>query len=161
MSVNIGERFQQMSIGEKIILVAAPLFLIFSFLPWFKYEVGGGFDDITRSGWSGDGAIFSILAVLLALVMFAQIVIARFTTVAMPALPQGVTWARVHLGLGVAVLLLVALRFLLGDSIGPVDGDAAYGLFLALIAAIALAAGGALMFMEERQGSMSGNMGNM
>jgi hypothetical protein len=161
MSVNIGERFQEMSLGEKIILIAAPLFFIASFLPWFNYDLGIA-GDVSKSGWSGDGAIFSILAVLLALVMLAQIIIARFTTVQLPALPQGLTWPRIHLGAGVIILLLVALRFLLGESTGGFDADRSYGLFIAIILAIALAAGGFLMFQEEQKaggGDVRGNIG--
>ena len=160
MSVNIGERFQELSLGEKIIVIAAPLFVIAMFLPWFNYDLGIA-GDVSKSGWNGDGGIFSILAVLLVVAMLAQIIVARFTAVQMPALPQNVTWPRVHLGAGIAILVLVGLRFLLGESTGGFDADRSYGLFIAIILAIALAVGGFLMFQEEQRaagGTMPGNM---
>jgi len=143
-SNDIVEKFKALPLGEKIILIAAPLFVIDGFLPWFDYGV------LTRSAWSGDFAFLSILAVFASVAMVAQIAVARFTTVQLPALPQGVTWPRVHLGLGAYVALAVVIRLILGESVGPVDADRAYGLFIAVILAAALAAGGFLMFQEER-----------
>lgn len=152
MSMNIGEQFNKLSLGEKIIGIAAILLFIDSFLPWFKYDLGPFGGDVNKSGWSGDGAIFSLLAIVLALLMLAQIALTRFATVQMPALPAGVTWGKVHLGAGVAVLLLIALRFLLGESTAGFDADRSFGLFIAIILGIALAAGGFLMFQGEQKG---------
>jgi hypothetical protein len=151
MSMNIQEQFNKLSLGEKIIIVAAPLLFIVSFLQWFNYDLGP-FGDISRSGWSGDFSFFTIIASLVALVMLAQIVLTRFTSVALPALPQGITWGRIHLGAGVYILIAVALRMLIGESAGGVDADRSYGIFIAIILAIALAAGGFLMFQEEQKG---------
>ena len=39
MSINMMERFQKLALGEKIILVAAPLLLIDRFLPWYKVQL--------------------------------------------------------------------------------------------------------------------------
>jgi hypothetical protein len=157
MSMNIGEQFNKLSLGEKIILIAAPLFFIDTFLQWFKYDLGP-FGDITRTGWSGDFSFLTILAAILSLVMLAQIVLARFTSVALPALPQGFTWARVHLGIAAYIAFAVLIRFLLGESAGGVDADRSFGLFIAVILAIALVAGGFLMYQEEQRGGSSASM---
>jgi hypothetical protein len=149
--MNIQEQFQKSSLGEKIILVAGPLFFIFSFLPWFDYDIEG-FGGPSRSGWSGDFSFFSIIATLLVIVAVAQIIIARFTTVKLPALPQGVTWARVHLGIAAYVLFAVVIRLLVGESAGSFDADRQIWLFAALICAAAMAAGGFLMFQDEQKG---------
>src|SRR6266849_2371721 len=104
MSINIQETFQKMPLGEKIIVPAAVVLLIDSFLPWYHVSVSLGVlgsVSANRSGWQSPGAIWSILAMLLGLVMAGIIVATRFTTVKMPVLPSGVTWARVQLGLGV------------------------------------------------------------
>jgi len=151
MSVNIQERFNAMSLGEKIILVAAPLFFIDTFLQWFKYDLGP-FGDITRTGWSGDFSFLTIIAALASLVMLAQIVIARFTSVALPALPQGLSWPRVHLGIAAYIAFAVLVRLLLGESAGDVDADRSFGLFIAVILAGALVAGAFLMFQSEQKG---------
>jgi hypothetical protein len=150
-TMNVQEQFNKMSLGEKIIVVAGPLFFIFSFLPWFDYDIGG-FDGPSRSGWSGDFSFLTIIATLAVIVMVAQIVIARFTSVQMPALPQGVTWGRVHLGIGIYVVFAVAIRLLIGESAAGFDADRQIWLFVALICAGALAAGGFLMFQDEQRG---------
>jgi len=148
------ERFQALSIGEKIIIIASPLFFIDSFLRWFHYDVPYG---PSRSAWSGDLSFFSIIAVLAAIVMAAQIAVARFTTVQLPALPQGVTWARIHLGLAAYVAFAVVIRLLVGESAGPFDADRSYGLWIAVVLAAALVVGAFLMFQEESAAGSSGS----
>ena len=159
MSVNIQEQFQKMALGEKIILIAAPLFFIDGFLPWFDYDVPGG---PSRSGWSGDFSFFTIIAILVAVVMAAQIAVSRFTSVQMPALPQGLTWARVHLGLAAYVAVAVLLRLLIGESVSgfgeSFDADRTFGLWIAIVLAAALVAGGFLMFQEEQKGPTTPSM---
>lgn len=145
MSVNIPERFQQMSLGEKIILIAGPLLLIASFLPWYDVDLGP-FGSITRSGWESPGALWSMLAVIIGLIMSAQVAIARFTSVQMPALPEGVTWGRVHLGLGIAAVVFVLIKLINESS------SLGFGFYLGILLTIALAAGGFLMFQAERTG---------
>jgi hypothetical protein len=144
MSVNIPERFQQMSLGEKIIIIAGPLLLIDSFLPW--YDVDTIIGSITRSGWESPGAIWSILAVLIGIVMAAQIAVARFTAAQMPALPEGVSWARVHLGLGIAAALFVVIKLVNESSY------LGFGFYIGIVLVAALVAGGFLMFQEEQRG---------
>jgi hypothetical protein len=157
MSINIQETFQKMPLGEKIIVPAAVVLLIDSFLPWYHISVSLGVlgsVSANRSGWQSPGAIWSILAMLLGLVMAAVIVVSRFTTVQMPALPQGVTWARVHLGLGVAAAVFVLLKLLNESS------HLGFGFFIGIICVAALVAGGGLLFQTERQGAMSGGGGS-
>ncbi|MBI2913484.1 MAG: hypothetical protein HYY03_06150 [Chloroflexi bacterium] len=149
-SNDIMEKFKALGLGEKIILIAAPLFFIDGFLPWFDYDIEG-FGGPSRSGWSGDLSFLSIIAILAAVVMVAQIAVARFTTLKLPALPQGVTWARVHLGLAGYVAFAVVIRLIVGESAGSFDADMAFGIWIAVILAVALAAGGLLMFQQEKQ----------
>jgi hypothetical protein len=72
--------------------------------------------------------------------------------VKLPALPQGVTWGRIHLGLGAYIAFAVVIRLLIGESAGPFDADMAFGIFLAIPIAAALVAGGFLMFQAESKG---------
>ena len=64
MSMNIGEQFRKLSLGEKIILIAGPLLLIDSFLPWYHVSVDFGFGGVSANfnAWEAPGAIWSILA---------------------------------------------------------------------------------------------------
>jgi len=148
MSINIAESFQKMSIGEKIILIAGPLLLIDSFLPWYDVDLGP-FGSVTRSGWESPGALWSILAMLCGVVAAGLVAVTRFTAVKLPALPEGVSMARVYAGLGVAALLFVIVKWVNeSDFLG-------FGFYLGVVLAIALAAGGVMMFMAERQGTSS------
>jgi hypothetical protein len=145
MSNNLQERFQAMSLGEKIIIIAGPLLLIASFLPWYSIDLGP-FGSFNRSGWQSPGAIWSILAVLCGLVMAGQIAAARFGSMQMPALPENVTWPRVHLGLGVAAALFIAIKLLNESSF------LGFGFYIGIILVAALVVGAALMFQEEQKG---------
>jgi hypothetical protein len=158
MSINVQERFfQQMPLGEKIILFAGPVLLIDSFLKWYSVEVC--FLDVCASasanGWEAPGAIWSILAVLIGLAMSAAVALTRFTTVQMPALPQGATWGRIYLGGGAAAALFVLVK-LLNHS-----GDLSYGFFIGILCVAALAAGGFLIFQGEQQGAGSSSASSM
>jgi hypothetical protein len=162
MSINIQETFQRMPLGEKIILIAAPLFFIDSFLPWFKYGDGGP----SRSAWSGDFSFFSIIAVIAVIGLFGLIVAMRFGNIKMPDLPQGVTWPIIYLAITGYVGLVVILRMILGESIGflgvSVDADRSFGIFLAIPLAGAMIAGAGLLFQESQQGggAITSNIGS-
>lgn len=152
MSTNIQEQFQKLALGEKIVLIAGPLLFIDSFLRWYHVSVEAfGFSaSVSRSGWQSPGALWSILAVLIGLTMAGLVAAVRFGNVKLPELPQGVTWARLHLGLGVAAVLFVVIKFL-GES-----SNLSYGFFIGIILVVALAAGGFLLFQEEQQGGGTG-----
>src|SRR6266581_2674968 len=149
MSINIQETFQKMPLGEKIIVPAALVLFIDSFLHWYSANscatvlgqtfCGGG----SANGWAAPGSIWSIVAVLIGLVMAAIIVVSRFTSMKMPALPEGLTWGRIQSGLAAAAVLFIIIKFL-NDF-----GDLAIGFFIGIICVAALAAGAGLLFQAE------------
>ncbi len=153
MSINIQESFQKMPLGEKIILIASPLLLIDSFLPWYHVSFGV-LGSVSRSGWQSPGAIWSILAMLCGLVMGGIVIASRFTSMKMPELPAGVTWARVHLGLAVAAAIFILLKIVDESS------HMSFGFFLGIILVAALVAGAGLLFQAERGGTMGGGSGS-
>ncbi|MEX0683636.1 MAG: hypothetical protein WD904_12985 [Dehalococcoidia bacterium] len=149
MSMNIQEQFNKMALGEKIIIPSGILMLIASFLKWYSVDIsflGEDLGSVSRSGWQSPGAIWSILAVLIGVIMAALVAAVRFGNVKLPELPQGVTWGRLMLGLGAAAALFVIIKFL------NHSGDISFGFFLGFIAAAGLVAGGFLTFQEEQQG---------
>lgn len=153
-SMNIGEQFRNMSLGEKIILIAGPLLLIASFLPWYSVDICGDFGDIagidctvTRSGWQSPGALWSILAVLIGVVLAGLVAATRLFNVQMPALPEGVTWARIYLGGAVLAGIFILLKLVNESS------HLGFGFFIGIVLVGALIAGGFLMFQEEQGGS--------
>jgi len=138
------ERFKALSIGEKIIIVAAIVLFIDGFLPWYSVDLGP-FGDFTRSGWQSPGAIWSILAILIGLAMGGVIVTKSLATEGtIPDNISGVTWAKIFLGSGVAALVLVLIKLLNESS------HLGFGFFIGIICVAALAVAGFLMYQEEK-----------
>jgi hypothetical protein len=139
--------------SEKIIAGSAIAFLLFTFLPW--YGLGSG----SRNGW--DYFLFGVIPLLLAVVMVAQIAVSRFTETRLPDPP--LPWGQIHLIIGCLAAVLVLLKLIIGDSVGggsilgtdipSIDLDRKYGIFLAFIAALGLAAGGFLKSKEPADAS--------
>jgi len=139
------EKFMALGIGEKIIIVAAVVLFIDGFLPWYSIDLGP-LGDFTRNGWESPGAIWSILAVLIGLVMGGVVVVKGLTATEMPDNVGGFTWPKIMLGGGVAALLFLVIKLLNESSY------MGFGFYLGIICAAALAAGGFLMFREEAAG---------
>ncbi|MCI0814965.1 MAG: hypothetical protein J4N71_07820, partial [Chloroflexi bacterium] len=108
MSMNLQEQFQKLGLGEKIILIAGPLLFIDSFLPWYDVDLGP-FGSVSRTAWQSPGALWSMLAVFIGLVMTGLVAAVRLGNVTLPEMPQGVTWGRIMLGLGGAACCFVVL----------------------------------------------------
>lgn len=136
----------KLSTPEKIISASAIVLFIASFLPWFEIDFLGG--SVSGNGWDV-GFFWGGIPTILGLVMLAHIVISNFAeNVNLPDLP----WPRVHLIAGIVAAAIVVLKLLIGHEEIGVDFDRAYGLFLAAIAALGLAAGG-FLYYREREGS--------
>jgi hypothetical protein len=141
------EKYNALSVGEKIILPAGVVLFILGFLPWssasatiagITVKAGG-----SSNAWSHFGAFWSILAILIGLAMAAVVALKAFGTATIPDNVGGITWPKIHLGAGVAALVFLLIKFL-----GNHDYTT-FGLYLGIIAAAALAAGGFFMFREE------------
>ena len=105
------EKFNALSIGEKIILPAGVVLFIIGFLPWYSVDLGP-LGTYTRNGWESPGAIWSILAIFVGLAMAVVVGLKAFSTVAIPDNVGGFTWPKIHLGGGVLALVLVLIKFL-------------------------------------------------
>jgi hypothetical protein len=128
----------KLSTGDKLILGGGIAYLICMFLPWYGIDGGG-----SNSGW--DYFLGGWIPLILIGVMVAHVGVTTFTETALPEPP--VPWNQVHRGLGVAAAVIVLLRLIIGSDIdvpfvGDISLDREIGLFLALIAAIVVAAGG-------------------
>jgi hypothetical protein len=135
----------KLTTADKAIAGGGIAYLIFMFLPWYGIDIPFG-GSVDNSGW--DYFLGGILPLILIAVMVAHVLITAFAPdTKLPDLP--VPWSQVHLIAGVAAAVLVVLRLLIGsDDVGGVDVgvdlDRKVGLFLALVAAIAVAVGGYL-----------------
>jgi hypothetical protein len=142
------EKLNDLSNGEKLIAGGGILMVIASFLPWYKVsidfgEFGGA--SFSANGWEAPGAIWSILAVLIAVALVGVIAAVRFGNVKLPDLGQ-FTWGQALLAGGVATVVLVLLKLISESS------SMSFGFYLGILAAIAMAAGGYLAFTEEKSG---------
>jgi len=133
----------KLTLSDKIIAGSGILLFIAYFMPWFKVDFGIG-GSVSASGGDVD-FIWSTLPMLIGLVMAGVVIASKLFDVKLPDLP--VPWSRVHLGLGGLAALLVVLKLLIGEDPSSVI-KRSYGLFIAAIAAIGLAAGGFLKFQE-------------
>ena len=140
------EKLNALSTGEKLIAGGGIVMLIASFLPWYDFDFGLEFvGSITRNGWQSPNAIWSILATLIAVAMAAAVLAPKFGNVRLPDMGS-VTLGQAFLGAGAVVAICVLLK-LIGES-----SSMSFGFFLGILAAIACAAGGYLMYAEEKAG---------
>jgi hypothetical protein len=146
MAVDISK----LSRGEQIICLGGILLLVFSFFNWYKLDTGGV--DVPGSGANGWDFTLGWLAVVIGIIMVAQIAASKFGGMNMPDLGS-VTWGQVHLGLGVVALLFLIIRLIdVPEAFGGADVDRAFGLFVSFVGAVGLAIGGYLKFQEEKVG---------
>ena len=126
--------FSRLTMGDRIVLGAGTLLILdLLFFPWHNISVGGIL-DVNRTGVQSPNGFYGVLALLLVVVMVAQVVVSKLTGAKLPEIP--LPWSRVHLIAGVAVLALLLLKLLVEtDFLG-------FGAFLGLILAAALAFGG-------------------
>lgn len=139
----------KLSLGDKIMAGSGIALFIFSFFPWYKVDFGGAFGggSVTQSGWHF--FFTGIVPTLLALALVGYVVVTKVLDgVALPDLPVG--WPLVVLGAAGLAAVLVILRLLFGgDDGGTGVLDRSFGIFLAVLSVIGLAAGAFLKFQED------------
>lgn len=151
----------KLSMGDKVIAGSTLGFIVFYFLPWFSIDIGA---DTIGIGVSADfngtdvGFLWGTFPLLLALVSVGIIAVRTFAPdTKLPELP--VSYGQLHMILGGLAALLVVLKLLIGeDGAFGISIDRSYGLFLATLAALGLAAGGFLK-MQEDDGVSTGSDG--
>ena len=126
--------FSKLTLGDRIVLGAGVLLAVdLLFFPWHNISVGGIL-DVSRTGVQSPNAFYGVLALLLVVVMVAQVVVSKLTAAKLPEIP--LPWSRVHLIAGIAVLALLLLKLLVETNF------LGFGAFLGMILAAALAFGG-------------------
>ena len=130
----------KLTTSDKVIAGSGLLLFICSFLPWFKLDFLG--ESITANGWDV-GFFWAGIPALLGLAAAGAVLANKLADVDLPDLP--VTWGQAFLIAGGISAAIVVLKLLIGEDLV----DRAWGLFLATLAALGLAAGGYLKFQEE------------
>jgi 4-amino-4-deoxy-L-arabinose transferase-like glycosyltransferase len=128
----------KLSPAERIIALCGAALLILSIFPWFGF--GADPFEIRQDAWDNP---LTLLAVIIGVVMAAQVIAARSTKA---KTPPKVKWGQVHLVLGAVAFGLVLLQYLIGDEYSApgisIDLERKAGLFLGLLASAGLAYGG-------------------
>ena len=140
------DKINALSLAEKLIGGGAVLMLLASLFGWWSVS-GRGF-SVSENGLGQPGSIWSILAIFISVGLAAVTLVPKLTTIAMPALPESVTWGMVHGGGGALVVVLMLLKAWRISAV-PVGGFG-IGFFIAIVAAAAIAYGGYLLYSEEK-----------
>jgi hypothetical protein len=149
----------KISTANLVILVAGAVMLIASFLAFHKisvpsFEVGGqtlGGGTKSYNAWSTGHFFIATIPALLGVVMALHVALETYAPqVSLPDRVLGFTWTQVHLVLALQATIMM-LAFLI-QNFSPLDRG--IGLYLMLIAAIALLVG-AVMRMQEKPGGSS------
>ena len=143
------DRINEMTLGEKLVCGGAILMLIASFLAWYKVDFGIegiAVSSVSRNGWQSPGAIWSILAVIISLALAGSILGARFGNMRLPELGQ-FTWGQAYLAGGALVAICLVIKLVNESSYLSI------GFFLGIVAAALVAAGGYLIYSEEKGGA--------
>jgi hypothetical protein len=167
------EKLNQLSLGEKLLIGGAIIILIASFFNWA--EASASFAGISRtegdSGWGSPGSIWSVLAILIAIVAAGALAAMKFGNVTLPALPSGVTWGMVYGAAAALVILLMLLKawriLALPDACAGAEEAGvdcsigfAIGYWIALVGAIIFAAGGYMLYTADKGAGFSGLRSN-
>ena len=139
------DKLNALTLPEKLIAGGGVLMLIASFLPWYKVSFLQA--SVGYSGWEGPGSLWSTLAVIIGVLMAGHVLGTKLGNLSLPA-PGKYSWAMVHVAGGAAVVLFIFLKLISESSYMSI------GFFLGIIAAGLLAAGGYLMYNEERTGTV-------
>jgi hypothetical protein len=143
-----GVDFRKLTMGERIVAVAGILLVIdLLFFPWHHVSVSfRGFTvaTVNRTGLQSPRGYLGILALIIAIALVVQIILAKFTSVKLPDISM--PWSQVHMIGGFAVLGLLLLKLVLRtDFLG-------FGAWLGIILAAAVAYGG-FTINREAQGA--------
>jgi hypothetical protein len=144
--------FSKLSTPDKIIGGGAIVYLISMFLPWY------GFGAFTNSGFSY--FLGGIIPLILIAAVVARVAITRFSPdTKLPDLP--VPWSQAPLGAAGAAAVIVLLRTIIGsDKVGSLSAgitfDRKYGLFIALLSSIAVAAGAFMKYQAKEDDAPAG-----
>lgn len=137
-------KFNALSIGKKIIVIAGPVLVIIGFLPWYSVDLGP-FGSVSRNAWQSPGSLWSILVVLLGVAMSAVIIVQNVGTAGtIPDNIGGFSWPKIRLAASGAAGVFIVLKFLNESEF------IAFGFYAGIIAVAAMIVGAFLDFQAER-----------
>ncbi len=144
----------KLSLGDKVLAASGVVFLISLFLPWWGLEVDTGFGTVEGHNNGTDYFLTGWLPLLIIIAMIVCVYLQKFTDTQLPDTP--LPWSQIYLIAGAVVGVLLILRLAITSSEHSVDLDRKYGLFIAVLAALGVAAAGYLKFQEGDDGASAG-----
>jgi hypothetical protein len=138
--------------GDRIVLGAGILLIVsLLFFPWHHIDLGGAFKalgaladnvdtSVDRSAVQSPNAGYGLLALILTIVMVAQIVASKLFGANLPDPPA--PWAQIHMIAGIAVFVLLLVKLLAETT------ALGFGAYVGLLLAAAVAFGGYTMRQE-------------
>ena len=138
----------KLTTSDKLILGGGIVYLISMFLPWWGIDTD--FGDFANNGW--DYFLGGWVPLVIIAIMVGHVAVTRFSPdTKIPDLP--VPWGQGYLIAGVVAALIVIGRLLVpsDECAGGfcIDLDRKFGIFVAVIAAICVAAGGSMKLKED------------
>jgi hypothetical protein len=135
----------KLSPANIVILIGGVVILLGSFLDFQKAKSASFQSPGGSSAWSTGLFLIATIPVLIGVVMAAHVALVAFAPqVKLPEKVLGLNWNQVHLVLGFQATIMM-LAFLVHSTPGS---DKAIGLYLMLLAAIALFVGAVLRMQE-------------
>jgi hypothetical protein len=150
----------KLTTSDRLIFLGGIVYLIAMFMPWWGIDTD--FGDASNNGW--DYLLGGVLPLVLIAVLAAHVGVTRFSPdTKIPDLP--IPWSQGYLVAGIAAAIIVVLRLILpaDECAGGfcIDLDRMFGMFIATIAAICVAAGSAMKSKEDDIGpAPSGDTGS-
>ncbi|MBM3674699.1 MAG: hypothetical protein FJW88_07030 [Actinobacteria bacterium] len=136
------DKLKETNLGERVILAAAAVLFLDSFLPWYSIDLGT-FGSYSKNGWGEPDQFMSIVAILIGIAMATGILLHRLEVTHLPEHVGGVSWGVVHLVAGCLATLLVFVKWMSNTDY------TAIGLYVGMLCTIGLAVGGFLRMREE------------
>jgi len=133
---------KKLSTGEWVTVASGIVLLIFSFFHWYSVDLGP-LGTFGRNAWQSPGAIWSVLAVLLGVVLAAHVLVGKLSNVELPDRLGSVGWGVMHLAGGALAFVFVIIKLINQSS------DTAFAFYIGIIASAGLAVGGYLMAKES------------
>lgn len=143
----------KLTTADKVIAGSGIALFIFSFFPWFGFDLDTGFGTASYSESAWDDFL-PIIAVLLAIALVVLLVLVKFSTVRLPQLPMSLN--QIFLIGGIVVFALLLLKLIIGGEEQNIDLERRIGVFLGVLAGAGLAVGGWLKSQEPVE---AGNVG--
>ena len=143
----------KLTTSDRLIFIGGIVYLIAMFLPWYGIDENTGFANISYNNNGWDYFLGGWLPFILIAILAAHVAVTRFSPdTNIPDLP--IPWSQGYLVAGVVAAVIVILRLLIGsDDVAGfdtgVDLDRKFGLFIAVIAAVCVAAGSSMKSKED------------